>query len=55
MRLHITFEDSVKFDSIRTDMVLIGVARRRGRGNGFGVQWQQVSDAKRGIEVVASR
>jgi hypothetical protein len=55
MRLHITFEDSVKFDSIRTDMVLIGVARRRGRGNGFGVQVQLASDAKRIIEVAASR
>jgi hypothetical protein len=55
MWLHITVEDSVKLGRIRTDMVLVRVVRRRSRGNGFGVQVQLVSDAKRSIEVVASR
>ena len=53
--LHITVEDSVKLGRIRTDMVVVRVARRRGRGNGFGVQVRLVSDAKRIIEVAASR
>jgi hypothetical protein len=55
MWLHISGEDSVKLGRIRTDTVLVGVARLRGRGNGFGFHLHLVSDATRSIEVVASR